>query len=353
MAELRIIDTFYWRAGALHVLDQRLLPGDTSYIEANSVELICECIAGMAVRGAPAIGITAAYGVAIAALAAGDASADAMRESLVPVYAQLATTRPTAVNLRWAIEHMQGFAQASTASEGPALAAALLAEAERLHADDVAINKEIGRHGATLLPEKVRVLTHCNAGSLATAGYGTALGVIYAAVEAGKQVSVWADETRPYLQGARITAYELHSAGVDVTLISDNMAAYFMQQGQVDCIVVGADRVAANGDAANKIGTYNLAVLAKYHGIPFYVAAPTSTIDSRAQSGADIPIEERSAEEVCEFRGIRIAPEGVKARHPAFDVSPAELITALITERGVILTPDRQKIAAHLGAQRV
>ncbi len=269
----------------------------------------------MVVRGAPAIGVSAAFGMAMAG------------EDLEGAARVLKASRPTAVNLAWAVDRM-------LAHRGD-----LVAEAERILEEDVAANKRMGRFGAELLGEQATILTHCNAGALATAGYGTALGVIRAAVESGKRVAVFADETRPYLQGARLTAWELQKDGIDVTLITDNMSGHFFQQGKFDAVIVGADRIAANGDAANKIGTYTVAVLANVHGVPFYVAAPTSTIDPACPDGAHIPIEKRSAIEVTEVAGARVAPEGIKVEHPAFDVTPARLITAIITEKGVFKAP--------------
>ena len=278
----------------------------------------------MVVRGAPAIGVAAAYGMAMAKTAGQD---------LQEAATVLKASRPTAVNLAWAVDRMLR-------------AGGEVAEAERIHAEDVEANMRMGRHGAELLGAKATVLTHCNAGALATAGYGTALGVIRAAIEGGKRVAVFADETRPYLQGARLTAWELQRDGIDVTLITDNMSGHFFQQGTFDAVIVGADRIAANGDAANKIGTYTVAVLANAHGVPFYVAAPVSTIDPACPNGTQIPIEERSANEVVDIQGTRVAPEGIHVRHPAFDVTPARLITAIITERGVMRPPYEEAIRA-------
>ena len=283
----------------------------------------------MVVRGAPAIGVSAAFGIALAAMRGDDVRAAAE---------ELRATRPTAVNLMWAIDRML---RVWRGIEG---VRPMIAEAQRIFDEDVEACRRIGRFGAELLGEEATVLTHCNAGALATAGYGTALGVIRAAVEGGKKIAVFADETRPYLQGARLTAWELHQEGIDVTLITDNMAGHFFQQGQFDAVVVGADRIAANGDAANKIGTYTVAVLANAHDVPFYVAAPVSTIDPQCPSGAAIPIEERSAAEVTQIGGTRVAPEGVAVRHPAFDVTPARLITAIITDRGVLRAPYEEAI---------
>ena len=289
----------------------------------DSAEAVAEAIRSMVVRGAPAIGISAAFGMALAAAAGAD---------LADAAGTLRVSRPTAVNLAWAVDRM-------LAHRGD-----LTAEAEAILAEDLEANIRMGRHGAELLGQNVTVLTHCNAGALATAGYGTALGVIRAAVESGRHVAVFADETRPYLQGARLTAWELQQDGIDVTLITDNMSGHFFQQGKFDAVIVGADRIAANGDAANKIGTYTVAVLAQAHGVPFYVAAPVSTIDPNCPDGTHIPIEERSAQEVTEIFGARVAPEGVAVRHPAFDVTPARLITAIITERGVLRPPYEEAI---------
>jgi methylthioribose-1-phosphate isomerase len=307
-----------WRDGALELLDQRLLPREEKWIACRSAHEVAVAIRDMVVRGAPAIGVAAAFGMAIAAKNGDDIGAAA---------AELRASRPTAVNLGWAIDRM------IAASGDP------LEEAQRIFDEDVESCRRIGRFGAELLGARNTVLTHCNAGALATAGYGTALGVIRAAIEGGKQVAVFADETRPYLQGARLTAWELQQDGIDVTLITDNMSGHFFQQGKFDAVVVGADRIAANGDTANKIGTYTLAVLANAHDVPFYIAAPISTVDIACPSGESIPIEERSSREVTEIAGTSIAPEGVSARHPAFDVTPARLITAIITERGVLRPP--------------
>ena len=282
----------------------------------------------MVVRGAPAIGVAAAFGMAMAA-AAGD--------NLDEAATRLKSARPTAVNLAWAVDRM-------LRARGAA------AEAQRIYDEDLASNMRIGRFGAALLGDTATVLTHCNAGALATAGYGTALGVIRAAVDAGKRIAVFADETRPYLQGARLTVWELQQDDIDVTLITDNMSGHFFQQGAFDAVIVGADRIAANGDTANKIGTYTVAVLANAHGVPFYVAAPISTIDIQCPSGAAIPIEERSGDEVVEAFGRRIAPEGAVVRHPAFDITPARLITAIITDRGVLRSPYDTSIAAAVSA---
>ena len=318
----------------MSLLDQRLLPGQEKWIECRTAAEVADAIRTMVVRGAPAIGVAAAYGMAMAA-ARGDDLAGAARV--------LKESRPTAVNLAWAVDRLM---------EHGGDAAALRVEAETIHRQDLEANKRMGRFGAELLGERSTVLTHCNAGALATAGYGTALGVIRAAIEVGKHVAVFADETRPYLQGARLTAWELQRDGIDVTLITDNMSGHFFQKRQFDAVIVGADRIAANGDTANKIGTYTVAVLANAHGVPFYIAAPLSTIDPACPSGEAIPIEERSAAEVVEMFGTRVAPVGVAVRHPAFDVTPARLITAIITDRGVLRPPYGESIAAVMREPR-
>jgi methylthioribose-1-phosphate isomerase len=325
-----------WRGDALELLDQRLLPRETKFVVCRSAHEVAVAIRDMVVRGAPAIGVSAAYGLALAARSGEDVLAAA---------AELRASRPTAVNLAWAVERMLGVWRGGSQ---PADAGALAAEAQRIFDQDIESNRRLGRFGAELLGARSTVLTHCNAGALATAGYGTALGVIRAAIEGGKQVAVFADETRPYLQGARLTAWELQRDGIDVTLITDSMAGHFFQQGKFDAVVVGADRIAANGDTANKIGTYTLAVLAGAHGVPFYIAAPASTVDLDCPNGAAIPIEERSSREVTEIGGASIAPEGVPARHPAFDVTPARLITAIITDRGVLRPPYEEALRGAL-----
>ncbi|HEX6087189.1 MAG TPA: S-methyl-5-thioribose-1-phosphate isomerase [Thermoanaerobaculia bacterium] len=320
-----------WDGHVLSLLDQRLLPRQEKWIACRTPSEVAEAIRTMVVRGAPAIGVAAAYGMAMAT----DPAAAA---------AELKAARPTAVNLAWAVDRMLHVARAS-AREGQSEAHHhLVSEAEAIHREDVEANMRMGRFGAALLGQSSTVLTHCNAGALATAGYGTALGVIRAAIEGGKRVAVFADETRPYLQGARLTAWELQHDNIDVTLITDNMSGHFFQQGAFDAVIVGADRIAANGDTANKIGTYTVAVLAHAHGVPFYIAAPLSTIDPACPDGAAIPIEERSAAEVTEMFGERVAPEGVAVRHPAFDVTPARLITAIITDRGVLRPPYEEAI---------
>ena len=324
----------------LILIDQTRLPLETRYVECATAEEVGEAIRGMQVRGAPAIGVAAAYGLALGAAHWEGAETDAFVRRLQAVAERLIATRPTAVNLRWAVERGLGLArQMAPAASVRDIKAALLDLADELADDDVATNRRLGAFGQELVPDGANVLTHCNAGALATVDYGTALGVVRAAHESGKQLHVYVDETRPYLQGARLTAWELQQLGIPMTLITDNMAGYFMQRGQIDLVVVGADRIAANGDAANKIGTYSLAVLAQAHGIPFYVAAPTSTVDLGLASGDEIPIEQRSAEEVLTLAGQRLAPVGTSAAHPAFDVTPARLIAAIVTEQGVLRAP--------------
>jgi methylthioribose-1-phosphate isomerase len=316
------VEPLRWHGDRLELLDQRLLPGETAYVTCRSAADVAQAIRDMVVRGAPAIGCAAAFGVV---LSKGSAEG----------YDVLAKSRPTAVNLFWALERMKK-------------AKDLRKEAEAIFAQDLEANRAIGRLGAELIARRARVMTHCNTGALATAGHGTALGVIRSAKD--KQVSVIACETRPYLQGARLTAWECVQEGIPCTLITDSMAGHLMSRGEVDAVIVGADRIAANGDVANKIGTYPLAVLALRHAIPFYVAAPLSSFDLDIPDGSRIPIEERAADEVTGYRGTRWAPEGVAVRNPAFDVTPAELITGIITERGVVLEPTRQRIAALLSA---
>jgi methylthioribose-1-phosphate isomerase len=326
-----------WTPDGIHILDQTLLPQQERYLTLNTVAGLAEAISLLRVRGAPLIGIAGAYGVALAARqAAGTASGrEGALAAIERAGAELVVTRPTAVNLRWAIERMLVVARAAT-GDAPALAAALEAEALAIHAEDREMCARIGRYGAAFVPDGATVLTHCNAGALATGGMGTALAPIYTAHAAGRRVRVVADETRPLLQGSRLTAWELARAGVDVTVIADNMAASRLRRGGIAAIFVGADRIAANGDTANKIGTYPLALAARAHDVPFYVAAPRSTFDLAIATGDDIPIEERVATEVTALHGTRTAPEGVGVWNPAFDVTPAELITAFITDVGVL-----------------
>ena len=326
------------------MLDQRALPARIDYLRYESAAAVADGIKTMVVRGAPAIGCAAAYGVALEALRLRQHAHDAFFAGMAQGIAVLAASRPTAVNLFWALNRMRAKLDALRAAPVPAIADALLIEADAITAEDVRLNRQMGAHGAALLNDNMRVLTHCNAGALATAGHGTALGVIRSAVEAGKRIHVVADETRPFLQGARLTAWELMQDNIPVTLIADNAAGLLMRCGEIDAVIVGADRIAANGDVANKIGTYSVAVLARRHGIPFYVAAPLSTIDAATACGDDIPIEERDANEVTGYGGMQWAPVGVAVRNPVFDVTPAELVTALITECGVVYAPDHTRM---------
>jgi len=336
-----MLPTIAWDGDAIVMVDQRKLPATETYVTCRTVNDVAKAIKTMVIRGAPAIGVCAAMGVA---LGAARSKATGTKQFVTEFQRNcdlLASTRPTAVNLFWALERMkQSFTEGAQAGESvDQLKARLRQTADRIHDDDVESCRAIGRHGATVVPAEARILTHCNAGALATAGYGTALGVIRGAVEAGKTVAVLADETRPFLQGARLTAWELVRDGIDTTVITDNMAGAMMRAGLVDLVVVGADRIAANGDTANKIGTYSVAILAKEHGIPFYVAAPWSTIDLATPDGSAIPIEERSPREVTHVGTTRVAPDGAKVRNPSFDVTPAKYITAIITERGVYRAP--------------
>jgi methylthioribose-1-phosphate isomerase len=339
-------ETLRWRDNALELIDQRVLPETLTYLRCHDADAVAGAIRDMVVRGAPAIGCAAAYGVALEGAKFAARARPDFDAALDRAFEVLHASRPTAVNLAWALARMRARVLDDVKATAAEAAHALLECAHLIVGDDVRLNRAMGAHGATLLAPSARVLTHCNAGALATAGHGTALGVIRSAIEAGKRIEVYADETRPFLQGARLTAWELQQDGIPVTLIADSAAAFLMSRGSIDAVIVGADRVAANGDVANKIGTYPLAVLAKRHGIPFYVACPLSTIDVTVKTGEDIPIEERSAEEVTGYRGTRWAPMGVSVANPVFDVTPAELVTALITERGVTREPDRAKIAA-------
>ncbi len=332
----------------VELLDQRLLPAEERYLILRSGEEVARAIADMAVRGAPAIGITAAMGVALELRGAPD---DALQDRFAKISERLRGTRPTAVNLAWALDRMRDALAPLFARRAPPheIRAEAEAAAQRLHDQDLSTCLAIGEAGLELLPERSRVLTHCNAGGLATAGYGTALGVIRSAARRGRVARVLASETRPYLQGARLTAWELQQDGIPVALITDSMSGLLMQRGEIDLVVVGADRIARNGDVANKIGTYTHAVLARAHGIPFYVAAPISTLDLDTPSGREIPIEERASDEVVTLAGHRIAPEGVTALHPAFDITPAELITAIVTERGIARPPYERSLAELAG----
>jgi len=333
--------------GHMEIIDQTLLPVEVRFIQCRTVEQVWEAIKALRVRGAPAIGIAAAMGLVVAVQASSDDEREVLeRVRLASDY--LATSRPTAVNLFWALDRLNRIAKEYHGKGGRAIKEALLKEAKAIRDEDAAMCRHIGDHGQHLVKEGSGVLTHCNAGRLAAAEYGTGLAPVYRAHELGRHFRVYADETRPLLQGARLTMWELQQAGIDCTLICDNMAAVVMKEGRVSLVLVGADRIAANGDTANKIGTYGVAVLAKHHGVPFYVAAPSSTFDLAIASGADIPIEERGAEEVTHGFGRQIAPRGAKVYCPAFDVTPAELIAGIITERGLIEKPGRKAIAQVL-----
>ncbi len=334
---------------ALLLIDQTRLPRESVRVACRTAEDVARAIKSMQVRGAPAIGVAAAYGVALGAAAHPSLNPPAFVEDLERIATMLRGTRPTAINLQWAIDRMVARGRVITEERGvQAAQTALLVLANEMAEEDVVVNRRIGAFGVDLVPAGANLLTHCNAGALATVDYGTALGVVRAAHEAGRGIHVYVDETRPFLQGARLTAWELQQLGVPMTLITDNMAGHFMNRGKVDLVVVGADRIAANGDVANKIGTYSLAVLARENGLPFYVAAPTSTIDLSLESGAEIPIEERPSREVTEIAGSSIAPAGVHAAHPAFDVTPARLVTAIITERGTLRAPYAESLAEAL-----
>jgi len=324
-----MIETIRWTDAGVVIIDQRRLPQQEIYVTCTDHGQVAEAIRSMAIRGAPAIGVAAAMGIALGMQHASSA------EEFDPIAEALARTRPTAVNLFWAIARMRLVFCAMRGRPLEEIQERLVAEAQQILMEDLAVNECIGRNGAALIPDGKTVLTHCNAGALATAGFGTALGVIRAAVAAGKNIDVFADETRPFLQGARLTIWELQHDGIPATLITDNMAGHFLHSGRIGCVIVGADRIAANGDVANKIGTYSLAVLAKENQVPFYVAAPISTLDLSLASGDQIPIEQRAENEVTHVQGVRMAPEGTRVENPAFDVTPNRYVTAIITERGV------------------
>ena len=326
-----MVETIVWTDAGVVMIDQRRLPKEEVYVTCRDYREVAEAIRSMVIRGAPAIGVAAAMGVALGVLH-GDAGFDEVCETL-------AGTRPTAVNLFWAIDRMKKLHASLRGKPVEEIRARMVEEAQRIRLEDIAINEAIGRNGVSLVPDGKTVLTHCNAGALATAGYGTALGVIRAARAAGKRIDVFADETRPFLQGARLTAWELLHDGIPTTIITDNMAGHFMKAGRIGCVIVGADRIAANGDVANKIGTYSVAVLAKENFVPFYVAAPISTLDLALACGDQIPIEQRSPAEVTHLFGVPVAPEGVAVENPAFDVTPHRYVTAIITERGVARPP--------------
>lgn len=328
-----------WKDNAVVMIDQRKLPVSEEYVTLHSADQVAEAIRNMTVRGAPAIGVSAAMGIAIAALKSQASRSENLQEELCAVSKTLNETRPTAVNLAWALERMKNFISKKINLSVEELKKEIIQEAILIKEQDIQTNRKMGSYGQEVIDDGDTILTHCNAGALATAGFGTALGVIYAAKEAGKNISVIADETRPVLQGARLSAWELQKNDIPVTVITDNMAASLMAKGLIQKIVVGADRIAANGDTANKIGTYSVAINAKYHNIPFYVAAPFSTIDVQCSSGKDIPIEERNPAEVSELNGKALVPQGVSIKNPAFDVTPADLIKGIITEKGIFKGP--------------
>ncbi len=336
-----MVETIQWTDDGVVMIDQTRLPREQVFVTCRNYEEVADAIKTMIIRGAPAIGVAAAMGVAIGVQQAKPETLDAEFETICTT---LAGTRPTAVNLFWAIDRMKRVYEGVRGQNIDLIRDTLIREAKQVYLEDIAINRAIGSNGADLVPDGKTVLTHCNAGALATAGYGTALGVIRAAVEAGKKIDVFADETRPFLQGARLTAWELQQDGIPATIITDNMAGHFLKSGKIGCVVVGADRIAANGDVANKIGTYSVAVLAKENGIPFYVAAPVSTLDLTLASGDLIPIEERGASEVTQVGGVPLAPEGISVRNPAFDVTPARYVTAIITEHGVAAAPYEESL---------
>jgi methylthioribose-1-phosphate isomerase len=341
-----MVPTVEWKDGVVRILDQSALPDRVEFVDCRDYETVAIAIKELWIRGAPAIGITAAMGVALGAQAIAEADYETFKERVFKIADHLAATRPTAVNLFWAINRMKRRVEALQSQPVAVIKEQLIAEAQAILDEDIAMNRAIGRHGEAVIRDEQTILTHCNAGALATGGYGTALGVVRAAWEAGKKIHVLADETRPVLQGSRLTAWELMQDGIPVTVITDSMAGALMRQGKIHVCVVGADRITANGDVANKIGTYTVAVLAKAHGIPFYVAAPSSTIDLSLPSGDLIPIEQRDPKEVTHVRGeTMIAPEGVGVANPAFDVTPAELVTGIITEKGVF-TPS--ELAARM-----
>ncbi len=339
-----MIQTLEWTDSGVRFLDQTKLPTVEGYVTCKTYEQVADVIRNMVVRGAPAIGVAAAMGIALGVKNSKASNVGELKLEFDRICDAMAKTRPTAVNLFWAIRRMQDKFERARIQAIPQIKQTLIEEANRMRAEDIAANQTMGRHGAALMPTSGGVLTHCNAGALATCGYGTALGVIRAAVEQGKKIHVYADETRPFLQGARLTAWELMKDGIPTTVISDNMAGAMMKQGRIGAIVVGADRIAANGDVANKIGTYTVAVLAKEHAIPFYVAAPFSTIDLETPDGSKIPIEQRNVREVTHIGGRQMVPDGVQVENPAFDVTPAKYVTAIVTERGIARAPYQESL---------
>jgi methylthioribose-1-phosphate isomerase len=334
-----MIQTLEWTESGVRFIDQTKLPNEEVYVTCTTHQQVADVIRNMVVRGAPAIGVAAAMGIALGIKNSKAENIDELRQEFDQVCDMIGKTRPTAVNLFWAISRMRTKFDLLSGKPISQIKQSLIEEAQRMHAEDIAANQAMGRHGAALMPASGGVLTHCNAGALATCGYGTALGVIRAAIEQGKKIHVYADETRPFLQGSRLTAWELMKDGIPTTVISDNMAGAMMKQGKIGAIIVGADRIAANGDVANKIGTYTVAVLAKENEIPFYVAAPFSTIDLATPSGSQIPIEQRNPREITHFAGKAVTPEGVQVENPAFDVTPAKYVTAIVTERGIARSP--------------
>lgn len=343
-----MLPTVEWKDDHVVMVDQRKLPTQETYVELRTAREVARAIEKMVIRGAPAIGVAAAMGLALGVVKSKAKGSAALATEFYKLCDRMAATRPTAVNLFWAIDRMKNmFSDAARAGRSPAeIREMLVAEAGRIHDEDIASCRAMGAHGATVLPDTGRVLTHCNAGALATSGYGTALGVIRAAVEGGKQIAVYADETRPFLQGARLTAWELLRDGIETTVITDSMAGPLMRGGSVDVVVVGADRIAANGDVANKIGTYTVAVLAREHGVPFYVAAPTTTVDLAMVDGSRIPIEERGPREITHVGSVRVAPEEAEVWNPAFDVTPHRYVTGIITERGICRPPYVESLKA-------
>jgi methylthioribose-1-phosphate isomerase len=339
-----MIQTLEWTDQGVRFIDQTKLPTEEVYVTCTTHQQVADVIRNMVVRGAPAIGVAAAMGIALGVQNSKAETGTDLKNDFDQICEIIRQTRPTAVNLFWAIRRMQEKFETLRVRQVAQIKQALIDEAQRMHAEDIAANQAMGRHGATLMPASGGVLTHCNAGALATAGYGTALGVIRAAIEQGKKIHVYADETRPFLQGSRLTAWELMKDGIPTTVISDNMAGAMMKQGKIGAIVVGADRIAANGDVANKIGTYTVAVLAKEHGIPFYVAAPISTVDLDTPDGSKIPIEQRNAREVTHIAGKQMVPDGVEIENPAFDVTPSKYVAAIITERGIARAPYQQSL---------
>ena len=346
-----MIQTLEWTEQGVRFIDQTKLPTEETYVTCKTYEQVADAIRTMVVRGAPAIGVAAAMGIALGVHNSKAETVGELKRDLDQICDVIGKTRPTAVNLFWAIRRMQEKFERARIRPIAQIKRDLVEEAKRMHAEDIAANQAMGRYGATLMPSDGGVLTHCNAGALATAGYGTALGVIRAAVEQGKKIHVYADETRPFLQGSRLTAWELMKDGIPTTVISDNMAGAMMKQGKIGAIVVGADRIAANGDVANKIGTYTVAVLAKENGIPFYVAAPISTVDLACPDGDRIPIEQRNPKEVTHIGGKQMTPDGVSIENPAFDVTPAKYVAAIITERGIAREPYGESLERLAGAE--